>query len=76
MPSEGVQVMLGIVGVDLYAGFGGSFNQFSIEGVSDLTKVTFSGGENKFFELRTKAESFNFKVRLGMTVGLNFGSKR
>ena len=76
MVNAGVQVMLGIVGVDLYAGFGGSFNQFSIEGVPDLTKVTFSGGENKFFEMRTKAESFNFKVRLGMTMGLNFGSKR
>ena len=76
MLNTGKQAMLGIFGVDIYAGIGGSYNQFSINGYPDLTKVTFSGTENKFFTTRTKAESYNLKIRLGMTIGLNFGAKR
>ena len=76
MLNTGKQSMLGILGVDLYAGIGGSYNRFSIDGYPDLTKVAFSGSENKFYTTRTKAESYNLKLRLGMTIGLNFGTKR
>jgi hypothetical protein len=64
------------LGADFYFGIGGSYNQLSYkeQPTLDFEKTTFAGSE--FYEARQKKESFNIKMRLGMTVGLNLGGKR
>lgn len=64
------------LGADFYFGIGGSYNQLSYkeQPTLDFEKTTFAGSE--FYEARQKKESFNVKMRLGMTIGLNLGGKR
>jgi tetratricopeptide (TPR) repeat protein len=64
------------LGIDFYFGVGGSYNQLSYkeQPTLDFEKTTFAGSE--FYEARQKKESFNVKMRLGMTIGLNLGGKR
>ena len=64
------------LGIDFYFGIGGSYNQLSYKDQPnfDFEKTTLSGSD--FYEARQKKESFNIKMRLGMTVGLNLGGKR
>jgi hypothetical protein len=64
------------IGIDVYFGVGGSYNQLSYKEQPnfDFEKTTLSGSE--FYDARKKQESFNIKMRLGMTIGLNLGGKR
>jgi hypothetical protein len=72
----GAQWLGKVLGADFYFGIGGSYNQLSYKEQPnlDFEKTTFAGSE--FYEERKKKESFNVKMRLGMTIGLNIGGKR
>lgn len=74
MWNSGMQALGRPFGVDLWFGIGASYNQLSYKELDPADGYTFSG--NDFFDNRKKLESFNLKMRMGVSVGLNFGKKR
>lgn len=74
MWNSGVQVLGRPFGVDFWFGIGASYNQLSFKEINPADGYTFSG--NDFFDNRKKLESINLKMRMGLSVGLNFGKKR
>ncbi len=74
MWNSGVQALKKVVGFDFWFGIGGSYNQLSFKELPSAEGFTFSG--NDFFDYRKKTESFALKMRMGVSVGLNFGKKR
>lgn len=74
MFNSGTQVLGRPFGIDLWFGVGASYNQLSYKELGDPANYSLSG--NDFLDSRKKLESINLKMRLGISVGLNFGPKR
>ena len=74
MWNSGMQALGRPFGVDFWFGIGASYNQLSFQEFESPDGYTFTG--NDFFDNRKKLESINLKMRMGVSVGLNFGKKR
>lgn len=74
MWNSGVQGLGKVFGVDFWFGIGASYNQLSFKELDQPDDYTFDN--NDFFDNRAKLESIQFKMRLGVSVGLNMGRKR
>ena len=74
MWNSGMQALGRPFGVDFWFGIGASYNQLSFNELDPADGYTFTG--NDFFDNRKKLESINLKMRMGVSVGLNFGKKR
>lgn len=74
MWNSGMQALGRPFGVDFWFGIGASYNQLSFTELDPADGYTFSGDD--FFDNRKKLESINLKMRMGISVGLNFGKKR
>jgi hypothetical protein len=61
-------------GVDIWFGIGASYIQLSFKEFENPEGYTFDNDE--FFDNRGKLESIQLKMRMGISVGLNFGKKR
>jgi hypothetical protein len=74
MWNNGMQVLGRPFGLDFWFGIGASYNQLSYKELDSAEGYIFSA--NEFFEDRKKLESFNLKMRMGLSIGLNLGNKR
>jgi hypothetical protein len=74
MWNSGMQALGRPFGVDFWFGIGASYNQLSFQEFESPDGYTFKGDD--FFNNRKKLESINLKMRMGVSVGLNFGKKR
>lgn len=74
MWNSGMQALGKPFGVDFWFGIGASYNQLSFKELDPAEGYTFTG--NDFFNNRKKLESINLKMRMGVSIGLNFGKKR
>lgn len=73
MLNSGAQVLGKGLGFDMYFGIGASYNILSYKEIN-IKDYDLTG--NRFVENRIKEKSFNLKMRLGFTIGLNVGRKR
>jgi hypothetical protein len=79
MWNMGAQVLAKGIGIDFYFGVGASYNKLSAansEYYGKPTDYAVQDNGSDFFEKRKKSESWNMKLRAGVTFGLNFGPKR
>lgn len=74
MWNNGLQALGRPIGVDFWFGIGASYNQLSFKELDPSDGYTFTGDD--FFDNRKKLESIVLKMRMGVSVGLNFGKKR
>lgn len=74
MWNSGMQALGKPFGVDFWFGIGASYNQLSFKELDPADGYTFTGHD--FFDNRKKLESINLKMRMGLSIGLNFGKKR
>ena len=74
MWNNGLQALGRPFGVDFWFGIGASYNQLSFKELDPSDGYTFTGDD--FFDNRKKLESIVLKMRMGVSVGLNFGKKR
>lgn len=74
MWNSGMQALGKHIGVDVWFGIGASYNQLSFKELNPVDGYTFTG--NEFFDNRKDLESINLKMRMGLSIGLNFGKKR
>jgi hypothetical protein len=74
MWNSGMQALGKPFGVDFWFGIGASYNQLSFKELDSAEGYTFTN--NDFFDNRKKLESIQLKMRMGLSVGLNFGRKR
>lgn len=74
MWNSGMQALGRPFGVDIWFGIGASYNQLSFKEFENPEGFTFDNDD--FFDNRGKLESIQLKMRMGISVGLNFGKKR
>lgn len=74
MWNSGVQGLGKVFGADFWFSIGASYNQLSFKELDEPDAYTFDN--NDFFDNRNKMESIQFKMRMGISVGLNMGRKR
>ncbi|MCC7465912.1 MAG: hypothetical protein IT261_06575 [Saprospiraceae bacterium] len=74
MWNSGVQGLGRGFGADFWFSLGASYNQLSFKELDQPDDYTFDN--NDFFDSRDKLESIQFKMRMGISVGLNMGRKR
>lgn len=74
MWNSGAQILGKPFGVDFWFGIGASYNQLTFKELESADGYTFTN--NEFFENRDKLESIQLKMRMGISIGLNFGKKR
>jgi hypothetical protein len=74
MWNSGVQGLGKVFGADFWLGIGASYNQLSFKELDQPDAYTFDN--NDFFDNRDRLESIQFKMRMGISVGLNMGRKR
>ncbi|MBL7809655.1 MAG: hypothetical protein JNN28_17675, partial [Saprospiraceae bacterium] len=72
--NSGMQALGKPFGLDFWFGIGASYNQLSFKELDPADGYTFTNHD--FFDNRKKLESIQLKMRMGISVGLNFGKKR